>query len=68
MGRKNHRGGRPQAAKRVWVEPVQRKEINRRKLARAALRLAMEDVERNSAGTHPKDSRPSGNSNGTVRP
>ena len=68
MGRKNSRGGRPQAAKRVWVEPVQRKEINRRKLARAALRLAMEDAERGGAGTRPKDSRPNGKSNGTVRP
>jgi hypothetical protein len=48
MSRKNRKPGRPQAAKRVWVEPIQCKEINRRKLARAVLRLAMEESEHNS--------------------
>ena len=50
MGRKNSRGGRPQAAKRVWVEPVMRQEIDKRKLARAVLQLVVEDAERNGLG------------------
>jgi hypothetical protein len=49
MGRRNRKPGRPQAAKRVWVEPVHRKEVNKRKLARAVLRMAMEQSERNDA-------------------
>jgi len=46
MGRKNSKRGRPQAAKRVWVDGIRRDQIDQRKLGLALLALAEAANER----------------------
>jgi len=52
MPRRNHKTGRPQNSRRIWVVGVRHAEIDQRKLGRALLRLL--EVER---GQNPENCR-----------
>lgn len=52
MGRKNHKSGRPQAVKRIRIEPIRRpeNEIDQRQFALALIRLTADINKSNKTG------------------